>query len=610
MGTDAVYVERDGQLVPAGVAFDDVEQLNRVARRIFSGVAYLTGEGSGLASGHLPDGSRVDAVLTSDVSPEGAQVVIRKQPASPPSLESLVDASMLPTAVADFLRASLLARRNVLIAGPARGGKTTLLAALADILPEEARLVVVERARELPVEQANVARLEAESQLDAAYSTASLLRRAPELLPDWVLVGDVIPEVAAPYAEMLARVGLCATLSLRNPGGPSDVRMGPRQALDRLVALAMLANPRLSNRIVEEQIATGLDLLVMMGAGEDADGLPVVSEVARIGRERDHWDIERLYRVEDGSDEAVKAATLELAAEASIFVGNRTTPSGRVAPLSQPVFSPDGSLSDMTLDEIYFVPGERAIGLREAEGAPVSGDLVDAEDEVWRLLQVADAGTLVWSDVRPEGIRLALARPPVSVSGAAVSVDRFDAQPGGLRRLADLGMVTEGAGTLLVKAARAGLSMLVCGPAGCGKQALVNSLLQFVEDDSDWQVLASLDRVTLPMWLGAAGEGKTMAGVDCNDSVDPLAALSAWSALWSTDGQPTPAQTLAAACDVLIRMGRVGGRQRMILSIEEVISQSDGYRFETLFAARHDASQRLTLVEEGQPTFQYRLDGV
>lgn len=606
MGTDAIYAERGGRLVPAGVSFDDADQLNKVARRIFAGAAYLTGEGSGLACGHLPDGSRVDAVLSAEASPDGAQLVIRKRPAHAPSIEALVDDGMLPREVADFLRASLLARGNILIAGPARGGKTTLLAALADSLPDEARLVVVEQAAELPVERENVARLEAEDPLGAAYSTGSLLRRAPELLPDWILLGDVSGDVAAAYAELLARVGLCATVTVRNPGGPSAVRMGPEQALDRLVALAVLANPKLSSRVVAGQIACGLDLLVMMGA--DADGGPVVEQVVWVRRERDDWATESLYDADESSLEDIRDDTLKLAAQATIFVGHRTLPVDSPAPLAQPVFGPDGSLADMTLDEVHFVPGERAIGLREEEGAPVSVELDDVDDEVWRMTQGANAGALLWSETRPEGTRRALVRPPVSVDGVAVSVERFDAQAGGLRRLADLGMLDEGAGRLLVKVAQAGLSVLVGGPAGCGKLALMNGLLHYADEPSEWQVLERLDRVTLPAWLGSAGEGKTMAGVDCADNVDPLAALSAWSASWWTDEEPPSALKLAGACDLLVRMGRVGWRQRMILSIEEVISQTDTYHFKPLFVARHDASQRLTLVEVDQPTFQYRLD--
>jgi hypothetical protein len=178
------------------------------------------------------------------------------------------------------------------------------------------------------------------------------------------------------------------------------------------------------------------------------------------------------------------------------------------------------------------------------------------------------------------------------VGGFAASAERFTAQPGGLKRLADLGMLNRESGNALVNAARAGQSILVCGPAGSGKLALMLNLLRVLEDADDWQVIESLNASTIPSVAGASGQGKILAGGDCADGVDPFAALSAWSG----EAGP-PAGTIAGAFSLLVRMGRVDGRQRMILSFETVVAEGDGYRLEPTFRAGPDAAGRLRLVQ-------------
>jgi Flp pilus assembly CpaF family ATPase len=602
LDTQAIYVERGGSLVPTSAAFDDDQQLNKIIRRVFAPMGYWLGEGTGLVSGHLPDGTRVDAVLTPDLSPDGAHLVVRKRPEVASTLASLVAAGMLPGEVADFLRVSLMARRNCLIAGPHRSGKTTLLEGLENALADKARLVVVEHAYEMALVRQNMVRLEARAHQGADYSTDALLRHAVALQPDWVWLGEVSADVAATYVEMLARVGLCATLALRNPDGSSATRVGPQQALDRLTALALQANPDLPDDLIEQQVAVGLDLLVL--TGQDAGGMPVVSEVTRIRREGMDWQLESVYNVLDGSLDTVNVAAGNLVEEATRVTGERTILAGEAGALTQPLSGPDGSLADPSLDDLHLVKGSYAIGLREAEGAPVSIELEDVAGEIRRFMQAQDTEALLATEERLDGTRMALVRPPVAVGGEALSVERFAAQPGGLKRLADLGLLNAQSGGLIVQAARAGRSILVCGPAGSGKRALMQSMLRVLQDEAEWQVIAQVDADTLPAVLSAVGQGKTLAGLDCTGAVDPLAALGAWHATWSGESHRGTARTLAGAFTLVVRMGRVVGRQRMILSIEEIIAESDGYRLEALFAARKDDDTgKLTLVQVGQPTF-------
>jgi hypothetical protein len=131
----------------------------------------------------------------------------------------------------------------------------------------------------------------------------------------------------------------------------------------------------------------------------------------------------------------------------------------------------------------------------------------------------------------------------------------------------------------------------------------MQGLLRVLQDAPDWQVIEGLDASTLPALLSAGGRERTLAGVDCADGVDPLAALGAWHASWSGEDQPATPGALAGSFSLLVRMGRVGGRQRMILSLQEVIAEGDGYRLEPLFAARPDGARGLALVKVGEASF-------
>jgi pilus assembly protein CpaF len=588
LDTRAIYVQRGSRIVPASAAFDDEEQLNKITRRVFEPLGFWVGEGAGLAAGHLPSGKGVRAVLGPDVSPDGVQLVVSRPPAPTPTLNALVDAEWMPQAVADFLRGSLLARRSVLVAGKQHGGKKTLLSALADSLPDDPLLVVVERVHQLAMRHENAIRLEARPQEGAAYSTEALLRQAPEFLPDWIWLDEVTAEVAGAYAETVARVGLCSTLTLREGGGAPGPRMGTQQALDRLALMAVGTDPGLTAREVERQIAAGLDVLVFMGA--DTGGAPIVGEVVLLRPEGDGWQAESVYRAQDGPTPALAAASDDLRADVTMFTEQRTAPAGEPGGLVQPIFGADGSVSDATLDEVTIAQG-RVVALREADGRPVSAELESEADEIGRLAQTGDGESLLWATMQPDGTRLAVAREPVSVGGVAVSAERFTTKPGGLKRLADLGMLNREAGNALVNAARAGQSILVCGPAGSGRLALILNLLRVLEDAEDWQVNDSLDTSSLAELLGAAGQGKVLAGVDCADGVDPFAALSAWSG----EAGP-PAATIAGAFSLLVRMGRVDGRQRMILSLETIVAEGDSYRLEPTFRAEPDETGRLRLV--------------
>ena len=635
MDSRAIYVERGGKLLPAGVSFDDEQQLNKVMRRIFEPMGHWVGETSATASGHLADGSRVEAILSADIAPDGPQIVIRKRPQEPPNITALIEEGMLPQPVADFLQGGLLARRNILITGKAGSGKTRLLAALANNLPAQTRLLTVEAAAELAVERPHLVRLEAGVQHGAAYTTAALLQMAPALLPDRVWLGEVTTDVAAAYIEALTRVDICATLRTRNAGGLSAIGTGPRQALDRLTALILQTQPALSSDVIERQIALGLDIVIVMG--EDSSGLSRIAEIALV-RQAGGLALESIFEAEQGPTDALTAARKELSADAFTFSRQRASGTSQPGPLTQPLFDSDGALDDSSLDELYIVKGRHAIAARAADSHPSSIELSDAASDLRRFGQLVDDNTLLWAGRHPDGTRLALARSPLAVDGDAVSAERFSVQTEGLKRFVQRGMLTPAAGNVLVGALRAGRGIMLCGPDGSGKRGLLFDLLGLAPESqqiislgplppslqgksniahaqnatseglsqigADRLVSDRLTATTLALLLATSGQSSPTVVVDCGQTVDPFDAISLWQALWSQDGQSVESHSIASHYSLLVRMGRIGNRQRMLLSIEEVSVMGDSHSLTPLFRARPTEQGGLALAQVAHASFQ------
>ena len=253
-----VWVERDGELhrLPDGL---DAASVTRVVERIVGPLGLRVDRASPVVDARLPDGSRVCVVIP-PVAVDGVCLAVRRFAATPIGLDSFCDPK-----VETLLRATVSDRKNVLVAGGASAGKTTLLNALAGEIPGTERVVTIEDAAELRLPQPHVVRLEARppnAEGAGAVSVRSLLRAALRLRPDRIVVGEVRDGAALDMLQAL-NTGHAGSFSTCHANGATD-------ALRRVETMALMGDVDLSLAAVREQIAAAVDVVVTVarvGAG-------------------------------------------------------------------------------------------------------------------------------------------------------------------------------------------------------------------------------------------------------------------------------------------------------------------------------------------------------
>ena len=255
-GPDQVFVERNGRLCRSEAAFDDAAHLMRLIERILSPLGRRVDEASPMADGRLPDGSRLNVVLP-PLALNGPTLTIRKFSRRPLTMASLVRLGTLTSASADFLRACVAGRLNVLVSGGTGSGKTTTLNALSSFIPAEERVITIEDAAELQLQQAHVVTLESRPpnlEGRGEITIRQLVRNALRMRPDRIILGEVRG------AEAL---DLLMALNTGHDGSLSTVHAnGPRDALSRLETMTLMAGTELPLRAVREQIASAVQLLL------------------------------------------------------------------------------------------------------------------------------------------------------------------------------------------------------------------------------------------------------------------------------------------------------------------------------------------------------------
>ena len=255
-GPDQVYVEQGGRLRRSDVVFDDAAHLMRLIERILSPLGRRVDEASPMADGRLEDGSRINVVLP-PLALNGPTLTIRKFSRQPLTIPALVRLGTLPPAVADFLRACVAGRLNVLVSGGTGSGKTTTLNALSSFIPAEERVITVEDAAELQLQQPHVVTLESRPpnlEGRGEITIRQLVRNALRMRPDRIILGEVRG------AEAL---DLLMALNTGHDGSLSTIHAnGPRDALARLETMTLMAGTELPLRAVREQIASAVHLLL------------------------------------------------------------------------------------------------------------------------------------------------------------------------------------------------------------------------------------------------------------------------------------------------------------------------------------------------------------
>src|SRR5437870_188307 len=255
---DQIYVERDGKIERTPATFVDNAHLLRIIDKIVSQVGRRVDEASPMVDARLPDGSRVNAIIP-PLSLRGPTLTIRKFSRDPYTMDDLINFGTLTPKAAQFLAACSRGKLNVLISGGTGTGKTTTLNAISAFVPGDERIVTIEDAAELQLQQDHVITLEARPpniEGQGEVRIRELVRNALRMRPDRIIVGEVR---GAETLDMLQAMNTGHEGSLTTIHANS-----PRDALSRLETLVLTAGVDLPLRAIREQISSAFDLLIQI----------------------------------------------------------------------------------------------------------------------------------------------------------------------------------------------------------------------------------------------------------------------------------------------------------------------------------------------------------
>lgn len=257
-GPDMIFVEQNGKLVRSRVRFPSEEHLRRVIERIVSRVGRRIDESSPLVDARLSDGSRVNAVIP-PLAVNGSSLTIRKFATDPFQIHDLIGFGTLTPEMAELLQACVQARLNIIVSGGTGTGKTTLLNVLSSFIPDGERIVTIEDAVELQLQQDHVVRMESRpSNIEGKgeITIRDLVRNSLRMRPDRIVVGEVR---GGETLDMLQ------AMNTGHDGSLSTVHSNsPRDAIARLETLVLMAGMDLPLRAIREQIASAVDVIVQL----------------------------------------------------------------------------------------------------------------------------------------------------------------------------------------------------------------------------------------------------------------------------------------------------------------------------------------------------------
>jgi pilus assembly protein CpaF len=255
-GFDRIYIERAGKIESAQAQFLDNAHLLRIIDKIVSQVGRRIDEASPMVDARLPDGSRVNAIIP-PLSLRGPTLTIRKFSRDPYTMQDLIQFGTLTTKSADFLAACVRGKLNILISGGTGTGKTTMLNAVSSFIPNEERIVTIEDAAELQLQQEHVVTLESRPpniEGQGEIRIRELVRNALRMRPDRIIVGEV---------RSAETIDMLQAMNTGHEGSLTTIHANsPRDALARLETLVLTAGVDLPLRAIREQISSAFDLII------------------------------------------------------------------------------------------------------------------------------------------------------------------------------------------------------------------------------------------------------------------------------------------------------------------------------------------------------------
>lgn len=300
-GPKHIFVERMGKLQLSPMRFHDNVHLMRIVERILTPIGRRVDEGSPMVDARLADGSRVNIVIP-PLSLNGPVITIRKFTKEALSIENLVSFGTLSEDMALFLRACVKARLNVLVSGGTGSGKTTTLNVLSSFIPENDRIVTIEDAAELRLQQRHVVTMEsrpANIEGKGQVTIRDLVRNALRMRPDRIVVGEVRSGEALDMLQAM-NTGHDGSLTTAHANTPRDV-------LSRLETMVLMAGMDLPVRAIREQVSSAIDLIVHQSRIRDGSRkITYITEVQ--GMEGDVIVTQDIFRYEQtGVDENGKS---------------------------------------------------------------------------------------------------------------------------------------------------------------------------------------------------------------------------------------------------------------------------------------------------------------
>jgi pilus assembly protein CpaF len=271
----SIYVEKKGQLTKTPIVFENDLHVLRVIDKIILPLGRRVDADSPSVDARLPDGSRVNAIIP-PVAMDGPSITIRKFPKDRLGVQQLIQYGSLTENMATFMRACVLARLNIIISGGTGSGKTTLLNALSSYIPENERIITIEDSAELQLQQDHVLRLETKSasiEGHGAMTVRDLVRNSLRMRPDRIVVGECRGGEA---------LDMLQAMNTGHDGSLTTVHANsPRDAISRLETLILMAGMDLPIKVVRQQIASAVDLIVQQSRLKDGTRkITAITEVA------------------------------------------------------------------------------------------------------------------------------------------------------------------------------------------------------------------------------------------------------------------------------------------------------------------------------------------
>ena len=298
-GPKMIYVERKGLLGRVNLSFDSDSHVLRIIDRIVAPLGRRVDESSPLVDARLPDGSRVNIVIR-PIALNGPTITIRKFEKDPLGVQDLIRFGSMTAEIGDFLRACVIARLNMVVSGGTGSGKTTLLNVLSSFIPNNERIITVENAAELQLQQDHVvtlesrpANIEGKGEIDIQDLVINCLRMRPER----IIVGECRGKEALDMLQAMntGHDGSLTTLHANTP----------RDAISRLEVMCLMAGMDLPTRAIREQIAAAVDLICQQSRLRDGTRkIMYITEVQ--GMEGDMITMSDIFTFEQTGFEAGK----------------------------------------------------------------------------------------------------------------------------------------------------------------------------------------------------------------------------------------------------------------------------------------------------------------